>query len=67
VVTVPQAGSATSGTAEIGIYNSMGMLMQRLVTGAVVNTFDISRLAAGMYTVKVVQSSSAVTGSFVKK
>ena len=67
VVTVPQAGSATTGTAVIGIYNSTGMLVQRLVTGAAVNTFDISRLAAGMYTVQVVQGSSAVTGSFVKK
>jgi hypothetical protein len=79
VVTVPQVGGATSGGAtagtavamagsvEIGIYSSTGMLMQRLVTGAAVNNFDISRLAAGVYTVRVVRATgSTVTGSFVK-
>jgi hypothetical protein len=66
VVTVPQAGGATIGTAEIGIYNSTGMLMERLVTGAAVNTIDITRLAAGLYTVRVTQGGIATTGSFVK-
>ena len=74
VVTVPQvggataqAGGATAGTAEIGIYSSTGMLVQRLVTGAAVNNIDISRLAAGVYTVRVVQATgSTVSGTFVK-
>jgi ABC-type arginine transport system permease subunit len=60
------AGGATSGAAEIGIYSSTGMLMQRLVTGAAVNHIDISRLAAGVYTVRVVQGGHATSGSFVK-
>jgi hypothetical protein len=60
------AGGVTSGTAEIGIYSSKGILMQRLVTGAAVNHIDISRLAAGVYTVRVVQGGHATSGSFVK-
>jgi|GEM_PF-700808 sugar lactone lactonase YvrE len=75
VITVPQAGGATAmgstagwaaSTAEIGIYSSTGMLMQRLVTGATVNTIDISRLAAGLYTVRVTEGGMATTGNFVK-
>ena len=66
VVDVPQTSGATAGTAEIDIYSTSGMLMQRLVTGAAVNTIDIGGLAAGLYTVKVVQGSSTVSGSFVK-
>jgi sugar lactone lactonase YvrE len=74
-VTVLQAGGSAAGTAgggttaapaEIGIYSSTGMLMQRLVTGATVNHIDISRLAAGVYTVTVVQGGHAATGSFIK-
>lgn len=61
VVTLPQVG-----TAEINVYNSVGELVQRLVTGAAVNTIDIHSLAAGMYTVKVVQSGITATGSFIK-
>jgi len=60
------AGGSTAGTAEIGIYSSTGMLMQRLVTGTAVNNIDISRWAAGVYTVRVVQDGHATTGSFVK-
>jgi len=60
-VTVPQM----DGTVIIGIYNSTGILMQRMVSAAV-NTIDISRWAAGVYTVKVVEGGSTVTGSFIK-
>jgi hypothetical protein len=61
VVTVPQLGGAV-----ISIYNSTGTLMQRLLTGAAINTIDIGRLAAGLYTVQVAQGGSTVTGSFVR-
>jgi NHL repeat/Secretion system C-terminal sorting domain len=64
--TGPAGTMGATGTAAIGIYSSTGMLMQRLVTGAAVNEIDISRLAAGLYTVQVVQGGSIVTGSFVK-
>ena len=60
-VKVPQTGKA-----EIDIYSITGMLIQRVVTGAVVNNIDISWLAAGMYMVRVVQGSSTVSGSFIK-
>jgi hypothetical protein len=61
-VSLPQM----SGTAVIGIYNSMGILMQWLVSGAAINTIDISRWAAGMYTVKVMEGNSTMTGNFIK-
>ena len=60
-VKAPQAGAA-----EIDIFSSAGMLMQRLVTGTAVNNIDISRFAAGMYMVTVVQGGSTVSGSFIK-
>jgi len=61
-VSLPQM----SGTAVIGIYNSTGILMQWLVSGAAINTIDISRWAAGMYTVKVMEGNSTMTGNFIK-
>ena len=61
-VSLPQM----SGTAVIGIYSSTGTLMQWLVSGAAVNTIDISRWAAGMYTVKVMEGNSTITSSFIK-
>ena len=61
-VSLPQM----SGTAVIGIYNSMGILMQWLVSGAGINTIDISRWASGMYTVKVMEGGSTMTGNFIK-
>jgi len=61
-VSLPQM----SVTAVIGIYNSTGILMQWLVSGAAINTIDISRWAAGMYTVKVMEGNSTMTGNFIK-
>ena len=61
-VAVPEMG----GTAMISVYSSTGTLMQWLVSGAAVNTIDISRWAAGMYTVKVVEGNSTITSSFIK-
>ena len=61
-VSLPQM----SGTAVIGIYSSTGILMQWLVSGAAINTIDISRWAAGMYTVKVMEGNSTITSSFIK-
>jgi sugar lactone lactonase YvrE len=66
VIKVPEAGGVTAGTAEIDIYNSAGMLMQRLLTSAAVNNIDISRFAAGVYIARVVQGGNTVSGSFVK-
>ena len=66
VVTVPQPGGATAGTAVINIYSSTGVLVQQLMTGTAINNIDISRLAAGLYTVQVLQGSSTATGSFIK-
>ncbi len=61
-VSLPEMG----GTAMISIYSSTGTLMQWLLSGAPVNTIDISRWAAGMYTVKVVEGNSTMTSSFIK-
>ncbi len=71
MVTVPLSGglavgAGQSGTVVIEVYNSAGGLMQRLITGAAVNTMDVSSLAAGMYTVRVTQGGASTTGSFVK-
>jgi sugar lactone lactonase YvrE len=55
-----------NGTAVISIYNSAGILMQRLVSSVTVNNIDISRLAAGVYTITAVQGSNTTTGSFIK-
>ena len=61
-ITVPPVG----GLTEIGIYSSTGTLMQRQVTATPINTIDISRLAAGLYTVTVSQGGSTMTSSFIK-
>jgi sugar lactone lactonase YvrE len=61
-VVLPEMG----GTAMISVYSSTVTLMQWLVSGAAVNTIDISRWAAGMYTVKVVEGNSTMTSSFIK-
>lgn len=54
------------GTAVIEVYNSAGGLVRRLTTDATVNTVDVGPLAAGMYTVRVVQGGIATTGNFIK-
>ena len=54
------------GTATIEVYNPAGGLMQRLSTTSTVNTLSVAGWAAGVYTVRVVQGRSTVTGSFVK-
>ena len=61
-VAVPQI----DGTAIIGIYSSTGILMKWLISATPVNTIDISRWAAGIYTVKVVEGNRAITASFIK-
>jgi sugar lactone lactonase YvrE len=61
-VSVPEM----SGTAMISVYSSTGTLMQWLLSGGSINTIDISRWAAGMYTVKVVEGNSTITSSFIK-
>ena len=66
MVTVPQVDGAMAGMAVISVYSSTGMLMQGLVSGSAVNTIDISQLPAGVYTVRVVEGSSTMAGSFIK-
>ncbi len=60
-VAVPQM----DGTTIVGIYSSTGILMKWLVSATPLNTIDISRWAAGVYTVKVVEGNRAITGSFI--
>jgi hypothetical protein len=74
-VSLPQAGAGASsngaasgagGTAVLAVYNSAGVLVDNETTADAVHVIDISRLAAGVYTVKVVQGGHATTGTFVK-
>jgi hypothetical protein len=50
----------------IEVYNPAGGLMQRLSTTSTANTLSVAGWAAGLYTVRVTQGGSTVTGSFVK-
>lgn len=55
------------GAAAIQVYNSVGHLAFREeVTGKAVHILHISRLTAGVYTVRVTQGGHAATGSFIK-
>jgi hypothetical protein len=55
------------GGAAIQVYNSTGHLAFREeVTGNAVHTLHISRLAAGVYTVRVMQDGHAMTSNFIK-
>jgi hypothetical protein len=60
------AALGAGGIAVILVYNSAGVLVDNETTADAVHVIDISRLAASVYTVKVVQGGHATTGTFVK-
>lgn len=53
-------------TGEISIFNAYGQIVSTVSANGL-NTIDISALAAGTYTYKVISASTVASGKFVKK
>ena len=58
---------SNSDKAEIEIYNTLGIMIQSIETNGTETEINVSKLASGVYMIKLINSKDGITTRFIKK